>query len=84
MSITQETRREAFAGIQPKRPKRKSQIIQCLQEHGPQTSDEVMARLGYQNPNSVRPRMTELMGAGHVRAVGKRRDPDANISATVW
>lgn len=41
---------------------------------GPMTDREVMAKLGTVDPNHVRPRVTELVKAGVLVEVGKRKE----------
>ena len=84
MSITQETRREAYYEIQTETPKRRKMIYQALREGGPQTAHELMERLGFSDPNAVRPRLTELKACGLVRAVGRRKNPKTGQSGAVW
>lgn len=78
--ITEETRREAFE----QRPvTRQTLILQALGDKE-MTAREIANDLGYDDPNAVRPRLTELMQAGKVEAVGKRKDPISNITVAVF
>lgn len=84
MSITEETRREAYYEALEEAPRRRKLIFQALVEGGPQTAHEVMARLGFSDPNSVRPRLTELKACGLVQVVGRRKNPKTGQSGAVW
>lgn len=72
MSITQETRREAYEQVEPRSIRMK--IADLLTNEGGMTSSEIMERMGYSNPNTVRPRLTELKADGVIQAVGKRKN----------
>lgn len=84
MSITEETRREAYYEAQEKAPTRRRIIYGCLKQHGPQTADELMERLGFDDPNNVRPRLTELKQAGLIEATGRRTSRRTGKSGAVW
>lgn len=81
MSITAETRREAFERVEPKSIRMK--ITKLLTDSGPMTSSEIMERMGVSNPNTVRPRLTELKADGVIRDVGKRKNRFGSNEA-VW
>lgn len=83
MSITRETRREAYQESRRTAPKRQSLVYDCLRHHGPQTAEELVKRLGYRDMNSVRPRLTELKDLGLVRTTGKRPSSTGRMTA-VW
>lgn len=72
MSITYETRREAYERVEPKSIRMK--ITKLLIERGAMTSTEIMDHMGYTNPNTVRPRLTELKADGVIQAIGKRKN----------
>lgn len=74
MSITEETRREAYYESRDGAPTRRREIYQALRERGEMTAEELMAALGYRDPNNVRPRLTELKDAGLIEAIGKRKN----------
>ena len=84
MSITTETRRESYEEIKPKRPLRAQKILEAIMEHGPMTSDELMAIMGYSDPNMVRPRLTELKDSGVLTAVDKRKSRRSGKLVSVW
>ena len=48
-------------------------ILAELRRNGPGTERELMTRLGFHGPNSVRPRITELIRAGLVHEAESRR-----------
>lgn len=81
MSITYETRREAFERLEPRTMRMK--ISKLLSESGPMTSSEIMENMGYTNPNSIRPRLTELKADGVIKDVGKRKNRYGTNEA-VW
>lgn len=74
MKITHETRRESYEQLDPSG--RKAAILAEL-ERGDGTALEIMRRMGFTDPNRVRPRLNELDRAGYIFQVGKRRDPYA-------
>ena len=55
--------------------KRHQQVIAALRAMGAATDREVMLRLGFQDPNSVRPRITELVEQGVIIEVGSATCP---------
>lgn len=81
MSITAETRREAFERVEPKSIRMK--ITKLLTDEGGMSSSEIMERMGYSNPNTVRPRLTELKADGVIQAVGKRKNR-YGVNEAVW
>lgn len=84
MSITAETRRASHEDIKPHKELRRQQIMEAIAEHGPMTVDELMDRLGYHDPNRVRPRLTELTQAGALCTVGKRQSRRSGKLVAVW
>lgn len=81
MSITQETRREAYESVDLTMMEGK--VLDILLRYGPQSAEEIMARLGTRNPNNVRPRLTGLKKKGLARAVDKRSNQNGRSEA-VW
>lgn len=59
-------------------------IYRVLVEGGPMTAQEIMDKLSYTDPNSVRPRLTELKSCGLVRTVGKRPSRITGKQTAVW
>lgn len=57
-------------------PKRTAAIVRALRAaRGPLTDREVMVALGFQDPNSCRPRITELIDAGVAEEIDSVRCP---------
>lgn len=81
MKITHETRRESFEQLDPSG--RKAAILAEL-ERGDGTALEIMRRMGYSDPNRVRPRLNELDRAGYIFQVGKRRDPFTGVEGVIY
>ena len=84
MGITAETRRAAHEEIKPQKEPRQQQIMEAITEHGPMTVDELMNRLGYYDPNQVRPRLTELKQDGALCVIGKRLSLRSGRTVAVW
>lgn len=63
----------AYYGTQALLSKRAAAVLEFLQQCGPATDRQVMLGLGFSEPNSVRPRITELMEAGLVIETGSTR-----------
>ncbi len=53
---------------------RRAEVLRAYADCGPLTDREVMVRLRKRDPNSVRPRITELVKSGHLIEIGKRPD----------
>ena len=83
MSIPSETRREAYEESRKEAPTRCKQIYRRLCEDGPMTADTLMAAMGLMNPNSVRPRLSELAEWSMIRAIGKAKNRYGR-SVTLW
>lgn len=81
MKITHETRRESYEQLDPSG--RKAAILAEL-ERGDGTALEIMRRMGYSDPNRVRPRLNELDRAGYIFQVGKRRDPFTGVEGVIY
>lgn len=84
MSITEETRREAFYESQNTADTRKKEIYGVLERYGPMTSEEIMDCLGFSNPNCIRPRLTELKEEGLIETCGKKLAKCGRIHIAVW
>lgn len=83
MSITHETRRESYHTLNPE--PRYRQITQAFKQRGSMTALECMRFLGYTDPNSVRPRITELERRGVLEETGeKSRDAKTKKLGTVY
>lgn len=81
MKITHETRRESFEQLDPSG--RKAAILAEL-ERGDGTALEIMRRMGFTDPNRVRPRLNELDRAGYIFQVGKRADPITGVNGVIY
>lgn len=84
MSITQETRREAYYESQNKAPTKRYEIYRLLKEGGSMSSEEIMEKMHCSNANCVRPRLTELKQAGLIETCGKTRSKYGNGHIAVW
>lgn len=91
MSIALRNRREAYDQIKPKRPNRKAMILDVLTSGDPggMTADEIgeklveSGKIPDNNPNFVRPRLTEMKDEGKVVIVG-RRPGKSGYNTAVW
>lgn len=81
MSITYETRREAFEGVDM--TAMESKVYGVIAEHGAVSAEQIMEKLGVSNPNNVRPRLTGLSKKGLIKATGKRLNAGGRNEA-VW
>ena len=92
MSITEETRREAYYESADNAKLRKVMIYQLLRATGVHgmTAEEITenlvsaGKLKYFDMNMVRPRLTELKADGLVKTVGKRESPLSGKQTAVW
>lgn len=60
----------AYRAEESKLSKRAQAIYDYVERAGPRTDREVMAGMGFTDPNSVRPRITELIEANKLMEVG--------------
>lgn len=65
--------RDAYHSESERISRRAHLVRNWIAAHGPSTDRDVMAGLGLPDMNSVRPRCTELVGAGVLVEVGRRR-----------
>ena len=79
--ITHETRRASLAALEPKG--RKAAILDEL-KRGDGTALEIMRRMGFSDPNAVRPRLNELDRAGFIFQGGKKKDPVTHVEGVVY
>lgn len=84
MSITEETRREAFWHKEEFAEKRRAMICKALEENGPMTAEELTNYFGVSDKNYVKPRPTEMSKQGILEKQGKRLSPTTNVHTTVW
>jgi hypothetical protein len=79
--ITEETRNESF--LKTDRATRRSVILAALGDEE-LTARELLSRIGFNDMNFVRPRLTELMQSGRVEAAGKKWDKITERNVTVF
>lgn len=65
---------QAYEQEEVKLSRRASEILSWIARNGPKTDREVMQGMGFNEPNSVRPRISELIGAGKLMEVCNRKD----------
>jgi predicted ArsR family transcriptional regulator len=82
MSITNETRREAYEGSREIASGWRGSVLRCLKIFGPMSAFEVAAKCG-KDVYEIRPRLTELRKDGIIAAVGRRMGPKGRGEA-VW
>ena len=80
--IPRETRMEAYIESRAEVSTMRRKVYETL-KYGPMTAETLMAAMGFMNPNSIRPRLTELRDAGMIRAKGKTKNP-AGRNVTLW
>ena len=80
MSITAETRREAY--MSAKLTVMEQKVYDALKE-GPLSVEQIMDKLGVKNRNCVAPRLTGLSKKGVVKAIGKRHNEGGKREA-IW
>jgi hypothetical protein len=73
----------AAASVRDRAGLLRQQVLNALYWHGPQTADEVAARLK-ESVLSIRPRVSELAVEGRVVATAERRKNASGRSAIVW
>lgn len=64
---------DAYRAEEARLSRRAEAVLEWITEHGPHTDREVMRGMGFKEPNSVRPRITELIEAGKLMEVGNVR-----------
>lgn len=77
------TSQEAAEAIRPQASSLRAMCRWLLQNHGPQTADEVATYLG-ESVLSIRPRIAELHALKLIEKTGERRKNASGMSATVW
>lgn len=60
------------------------EIINTLKESYGLTDFEMAKRLGYSDPNKIRPRRNELVKKGYIIEVGKRPDRYTKKTSIIW
>lgn len=66
---------EAYFAELPKLNRRAAAILHEIRENGKGTDREIMRRMGFTDPNAVRPRITELVDAKLLEEVGETTCP---------
>ena len=81
MKITEETRLESYI----QRPLTRNQhIIKTIQDFGPGTARMIARRLGFNDMNAVRPRLTEMMESGIVEGIGVAYDEYTGRNTVIY
>jgi len=78
-----ETSRAAADAIKPKALNIQQMVVYMLDNHGPQTADEIASRL-HLSILAVRPRCSELRKRGIIYDSTMRRKNASGIHAVVW
>jgi len=60
------------------------EIIETLQKNPNLTDYEIATKLGYSDPNKIRPRRHELMKAGYLLSFSKRKCEISKVVAKTW
>jgi len=66
---------DAYGAEREKLGQRAQAVLTWVRDHGPATDRDIMRGLGFTEPNSVRPRCTELVDAGLLVEISNRRCP---------
>lgn len=83
--ITLETRRESRKQFElSKGQRRRMAVLESFQKNGEMTARECADYLGFREMNMVRPRITELMHDGMLRAISEKRDPHTGVNVAVF
>lgn len=59
-------------------------VFGILEQYGAMTAREVCMKLGSDDMNYVRPRLTELVQMGKIEIIGKKRDSVTNRNTSVY
>lgn len=59
-------------------------IYGILEQYGAMTAREVCSKLGSDDMNYVRPRLTELVQMGKIEIIGKKRDEITDRSTSIY
>lgn len=59
-------------------------VFGILEQYGAMTAREVCSKLGSNDMNYVRPRLTELVQMGKIEIIGKKRDSVTNRNTSVY
>jgi|GEM_PF-3994483 len=78
-----ETSHAAAQSMREQARVQRASIVACLRQYGPQTADELDARLNWR-PTTAGRRMAELAKLGTVRTNGETRPTRSGRAAEVW
>lgn len=59
-------------------------VFGILEQYGAMTAREVCSKLGSDDMNYVRPRLTELVQMGKIEIIGKKKDVITNRNTSVY
>lgn len=59
-------------------------IYGMLEQYGPMTAREICMKLGSNDMNYVRPRLTELVQIGKIEIIGKKLDTETDRNTSVY
>nr|DAP21299.1 MAG TPA: Z DNA-binding protein [Caudoviricetes sp.] len=59
-------------------------VFGILEQYGAMTAREVCSKLGSNDMNYVRPRLTELVQMGKIEIIGKKRDEITDRSTSIY
>lgn len=74
----------AYMELQPDLSHRQMIVYEIIKLYNGLTDTEIANKLGFSDPNKVRPRRKELYDLGLVRAVGKRQCSITKRLAYLW
>lgn len=69
---------DAYYQEKPKLSGRRKLIFDCIKKFQPVTDRQIMRHLGFSDPNTTRPRVTELINMGYVIHVSDTKDKTTN------
>lgn len=78
--ITKETRLESYIT----RPTRQSEILAVMKKYGDMTARDISYRMGFVDLNAVKPRLSELLRAGKVEVITKKKDRVTGKTVAVY
>mgnify|MGYP001594862010 CR=1 FL=1 len=65
---------DAYGAERERLGRRAQAVLAWVHGHGPATDRDIMRGLGFTDPNTVRPRVTELVEWGLLAEIGRRVD----------
>lgn len=75
--------KDAFASTARTRNTRTEQVLKNVREKGAGTDREIMKRMGFFDPNAVRPRITELIREERLVEIARTQDALTGMSVRV-